>query len=99
MADYLIMQGLADFAAAAYSIILRHRQQLAEAVRLGSASMAHELAHSINNPLQSVTNSLFLAQAGGPEAADHTMQAALELQRLSGLVKGLIAASKKPAGQ
>jgi hypothetical protein len=99
MADYQIMQALADFAATAYSIILHHRQQLAEAGRIGSAAMAHDLAHSINNPLQSVTNSLFLAQAGGPEAADHTIQAALEVARLSSLVKGLIAASKKPAVQ
>jgi hypothetical protein len=97
MADYQIMRALAAFAATAYNIVLRHRQQLAEAVRLGSASMANELAHRINNPLQSVTNSLFLAQGGGPGAVDHTVQAALEVERLSGLVKGLLAASKKSA--
>jgi hypothetical protein len=96
MADYQIMQALAAFAATAYNIVLRHRQQLSEAVRLGSAAMANDLAHRINNPLQSVTNSLFLAQGGGPQAADHTMQAALEVERLSGLVRGLLAASKKP---
>lgn len=60
--DYQLLSSLADFA----SIIVRHQQQQ-ELLREGeraraTAEMAHTLAHRINNPLQSLTNLLFLAQ-------------------------------------
>jgi nitrogen-specific signal transduction histidine kinase len=35
--------------------------------------MAHKLAHEITNPLQSMTNSAFLATQGTPEADSKTL--------------------------
>ena len=55
--------------------------------------MANELAHQINNPLQSLTNILFLATTGynGPDSKIVGESAAPDLQRLSSLVKKLLA--------
>ena len=55
--------------------------------------MANELAHQINNPLQSLTNILFLAAIGnnGPDGKIVAASAAPALQRLSDLVKRLLA--------
>jgi hypothetical protein len=55
--------------------------------------MANELAHQINNPLQSLTNILFLAATGnnGPGGKIVAESAAPDLERLSNLVKRLLA--------
>jgi hypothetical protein len=91
--DYQTVQGLADFAA----IAVRHQRQQEKLMRqanaAAAAAMANELAHQINNPLQSLTNILFLAAMGnnGPDGKIVAESAAPDLQRLSNLVKRLLA--------
>jgi hypothetical protein len=88
--DYGLLNSLADFA----SIILRHQHQqemLRESEKTrAAAEMAHKLAHRINNPLQSLTNTLFLAQYGGESSEQYLAQAEAELQRLSHQVATLL---------
>jgi signal transduction histidine kinase len=89
--DARVMQILADFAATA----LRQQQQqhviLQHAGDVGARAMANVLAHQINNPLQSLTNSLFLLQdSPHAESAAQASMALEELERLSSLVKELL---------
>jgi nitrogen-specific signal transduction histidine kinase len=92
-ADCRLMQVLADFAAMG---IRNQRQQRLVTEQAGAAAaavMANDLAHSINNPLQSLTNLLYLASEGvnGEEAKGLAQQAFTDLQRLSLLVQKLLA--------
>jgi GAF domain len=95
--DLQLMQVLADFAAMA----MRHQRQqkrlLEDAQTAAAASavakLANELAHQINNPLQSVTNVVYLASTsdGGEDArslADNLME---PVQRLTRLVAKMLA--------
>jgi len=88
--DYQLLQSLADFA----SIILRHQHQeklLRESERTkGVTEMAHKLAHRINNPLQSLTNTIFLARHGEGNIEEYLVQAEADLQRLSQQVAKLL---------
>jgi len=88
--DYEFLNSLADFA----SIILRHRAHqgmLRESEKsAGAAAMAHKLAHRINNPLQSLTNTLFLAQCDESNAKVYLAQAEQDLQQLSKQVAMLL---------
>jgi hypothetical protein len=81
--DYELLKSLADFA----SLILQYQQQeklLRDAACSRSiAEMAHKLAHRINNPLQSLTNTIFLARYGKEDAEQHLIQAEIDLKRLS----------------
>jgi signal transduction histidine kinase len=56
------------------------------------AAMANDLAHKINNPLQSLVNILYLAAEGrnGEEARAVGQQALYDLERLSSLVKEIL---------
>jgi hypothetical protein len=89
MDDYRILQVFANFAAMSYRSIQRQRRKLLDAVRRSSESTSNLLADGITNPLQGVTNCLFLAENGGPEAAFYTKEASVQLQRLSEIVKDL----------
>jgi hypothetical protein len=63
--DTRMMQMLADFAALGFRQ-QRQQQKLIEQERLAAAAaMANDLAHKINNPLQGITNVLYLAAANG----------------------------------
>lgn len=88
--DYELLSGLADFV----SIILRHQHQenlLREQERTkGVADMAHKLAHRINNPLQSLTNTIFLARNDQENFEEYLVQAEADLQRLSQQVATLL---------
>jgi GAF domain len=91
--DCRMMQVLADFAAMG---VRQERQQklLMEQTRVAAAAaMANDLAHKINNPLQSLTNVLYLAAEGhnGEGAKAVGRQAFADLERLSALVKELLA--------
>lgn len=93
--DYETVQGLADFAA----IAVRHQRQqkrLLEQVAASAAlSLANDLAHQINNPLQSLTNVLFLAESGhdGQDGVTVARSAIPHLQRLTDLVGKLLASA------
>jgi GAF domain-containing protein len=98
--DIRTMQMLADFAAAGFRQ-QRQRKRLIEQERAAAvAAMANELAHKINNPLQSLTNVLYLAA----NAEEHTDVKALamdlqtDIRRLSELVKEILALPHASAG-
>lgn len=90
--DCRVMALLADFAAMG----VRHQRQqsilLQQAAAAAAAAMANDLAHQINNPLQSLTNLLFLAggDSHGDTARELARQALPELSRLSLLVSRLL---------
>ena len=92
-ADCEMMKVLANFAAMG----VRHQRQQKLLVQQASisaaAAMANELAHRINNPLQSLTNVLYLAADGhyGQQAKALGEQTFGDLERLSILVKKLLA--------
>jgi two-component sensor histidine kinase len=92
--DLRIMQVLAEFAAMG---VRQQRQQkllIEQASHKAAAEMANKLAHRINNPLQSLTNVLFLAAEGySTDAQAVGKQALADLERLSALVKQLLALS------
>jgi hypothetical protein len=63
--DLRMMQMLANFAAMG---VRQQRQQkllMDQAMVSAASGMANELAHRINNPLQSITNIVYLAAVGG----------------------------------
>ncbi|MGC2161690.1 MAG: GAF domain-containing protein [Silvibacterium sp.] len=91
--DCRMMELLADFAAMA---IRQQKQQVKlreQASVAAAAAMANDLAHKINNPLQSLTNILYLAAEGqnDEEARIVGRQAFAQLQKLSNLVRDLLA--------
>jgi hypothetical protein len=91
--DCRVMQVLADFA------VMGIRQQQQQAMLLdkaraaAAAAMANDLAHKINNPLQGLTNILYLAAEGhnGEDARSVGQHALGDLGKLSGLVQKLLA--------
>jgi len=99
--DLHIMQVLARFAAMG----VRHQQQQATLLRHAEAAaavaMANDLAHQINNPLQSLTNSLFLAKqaAGVGDEQSLALKLSADFDRLSLLTKRLLELPKKAAAQ
>ncbi len=91
-ADCRIMQMLADFASIGIQM-LRKQKLLVEQARIsGAAQMANHLAHRVNNPLQSLTNLLYLAADGHHGAAAKIVgqQALAEVAALSALVSKLL---------
>lgn len=91
--DCRTMQVLANFAAMA---VKQRKQQalVSEKTKAAAAAeMANDLAHKINNPLQSLTNRLYMAENGhdGDEARAVGREASEDLRRLSSLVTELLA--------
>ena len=91
--DSSLMEVLADFAAMGVRQQKQQRTLLEQASATAAAAMANDLAHQINNPLQSLTNILYLSAQGqtGEDAKAQGRLALEELQRLSALVKKLLA--------
>ena len=60
--------------------------------RLTASQLAHELAHEINNPLEALTNVLFLLNriAISPEDRELHVQAEQQLARITTLVHGIL---------
>ena len=89
--DYQLLKSLSDYVA----IIIRqqelHEKARQVAVAEASAERAHKMAHQINNPLQSLTNTMFLASHGGPDSQRHMQSALVELASLSERVRKLLA--------
>lgn len=88
--DYRMLQSLADFAAIAIRQQVQQRLLVQQAEEASAAAMAHRLAHEINNPLQSLTNTVFLAAQGGKDANAYAEQASSDLAQLSTLVRKLL---------
>ncbi|WP_254062404.1 GAF domain-containing protein [Acidobacterium sp. S8] len=90
--DCRVLQSLADFAAIG---VRQQRQQQAlidQASAAAAAAMANDLAHRINNPLQSLTNIAYLATEGDGVVDMRAMarDMSADLERLSSLVKKLL---------
>jgi hypothetical protein len=95
--DLHLMQILANFAAMG---IRQQRQQvklLSQARAAAAAAMANELAHQINNPLQGLTNMLFLAaqKEGVGDERSLALKLEADFERLSVLVKDLLELPKR----
>jgi transcriptional regulator with GAF, ATPase, and Fis domain len=91
--DLRMMQVLADFAAMAVRHQRQQRTLMKQASAAAAAAMANELAHQINNPLQSLTNLVYLANEGMSECDARSLGEELSepLLRLSVLVRKLLA--------
>lgn len=87
--DSRVLQILAAFAASGVRQQQQQQLLLQQASIAAAARMANELAHQINNPLQSLTNILYLVCRG--ENANQAESAAAELGRLVALVRQLLA--------
>jgi hypothetical protein len=90
--DVLMMRTLADFAAMAMRNRRQNDQLVHQAELAAAAAMADRLAHKINNPLQSLTNLVFLSEEY-PDAADSPALATAikpDLERLTVLVRELL---------
>jgi signal transduction histidine kinase len=90
--DVRMMEMLANFAAMG---VRQQRQQkllLEQASASAAAAMANDLAHKINNPLQSLTNIVYLAAAGGVPGDARALAEELSdpIQRLSVLAARLL---------
>jgi nitrogen-specific signal transduction histidine kinase len=89
--DLRVMQALADFASMA---VLHQRKQTAmisQGCAAAAAKMANDLAHEINNPLQSLMNLVYVASAGNSggdakvlaeELSDHILRLSLLVGKL-----------------
>lgn len=89
--DASLMTMLADFAAMGYRQQRQQEARIAQERIAAAAQMAHTLAHEINNPLQSMTNSAYLIAQGSSESQERGSELFSNIQRLSGLVKNLLA--------
>jgi transcriptional regulator with GAF, ATPase, and Fis domain len=91
--DCRMMQTLADFASMGVRQQRQQAQLLRQAGAAAAAAVANELAHRINNPLQSLTNILYMAEQGLAKADTRELgrQALSNLEKLSALVKELLA--------
>ena len=99
--DLHLMQILANFAAMG---VRQQRQQirlLEQARSAAAVGMANDLAHQINNPLQSLTNMLFLARQAEGVGDEQSLAVKLEtdFERLSKLVKVLLELPKQTSAK
>jgi len=92
--DYRLMQSLADFAAIAVRHLRQQTKLLDQATAAAAAAMANDLAHQINNPLQGLMQTVFLAGQGGPNAGIFAQQAMDDLIRLCELINKLLSLPK-----
>jgi hypothetical protein len=90
--DARLMTMLADFAAMGYRQQKQQARLIVQERAAAAAQMANQLAHEINNPLQSMTNSAYLIAEGSAEQDPKMLGRELsnDIRRLSGLVKELL---------
>jgi hypothetical protein len=90
--DSRMMQVLAEFATMGVRQQRQQKMLMEQASAAAMASMANELAHKINNPLQSLTNLVYLAAEGrsGGDAKTLAVELSEHIQRLSVLVEKLL---------
>jgi hypothetical protein len=89
--DYDLLKSLSDYVAVIIRLQKLDEKARQSAKKEASADRAHKMAHQINNPLQSLTNTMFLASQGGPDAQTYLQTAVGELAALSERVKRLLA--------
>jgi GAF domain len=99
--DVRMMQMLADFVAMGVRQQRQQKQLMEQAIHAAAAGMANELAHRINNPLQSITNIVYLAGAGGIDGDAKTLAGELAepIQRLSVLAARLLSLPRTAANR
>jgi hypothetical protein len=90
--DARLMTMLADFAAMGYRQMKQQARLIAQERAAAAAQMANQLAHEINNPLQSMTNAAYLVAEGATDQDSRNLGRDLsnEIGRLSKLVKELL---------
>jgi transcriptional regulator with GAF, ATPase, and Fis domain len=93
MEDCRTMTMLSDFAAMAVRQQRQQSQIVQQTRSAAGMAMAHELAHRINNPLQGLTNLIYLAAHGSDDRGAQALAQELSpmLDRLSTLVTTLLA--------
>jgi hypothetical protein len=91
--DIRTMQMLADFAAAGFRQERQKKRLIEQERAAAAAAMANELAHKINNPLQSITNVVYLAANDATNIVAKALATDLEaeIRRLSELVNQILA--------
>jgi DNA-directed RNA polymerase specialized sigma24 family protein len=88
--DCRMMQALAKFAATGVRLQQQQQSLVQQARTDAAATLAHRLAHQINNPLQGLMQTVFLFDRGGSEPGIFAQQAMGEALRLSDVVKRLL---------
>ncbi|MDW5265587.1 MULTISPECIES: GAF domain-containing protein [Acidobacteriaceae] len=90
--DSRMMQVLANFAAMGVRQQRQQKKLMEQASATAAAAMANDLAHKINNPLQSMTNIVYLAAEGkgGGDAKALAQELSEHVERLSVLVEKLL---------
>ncbi|WP_158822554.1 GAF domain-containing protein [Granulicella sp. S156] len=91
--DSRMMQVLADFAAMGVRQQGQQKRLLEQESAAAAAAMANDLAHKINNPLQRLTNLLYLATESQKveDVQEAVRHASGDLEKLSELVQKLLA--------
>lgn len=91
--DIRTMQMLSDFAAAGFRQQRQKKRLIEQERAAAAAAMANDLAHKINNPLQSITNVIYLAANHKTDPVVKALAADLEteIRRLSDLVNEILA--------
>lgn len=90
--DVRLMNMLADFAAMGFRQQKQQARLIAQERAAAAAQMANDLAHQINNPLQSMTNTAYIlaTDCGEGELRALGRELSNDIHRLSGLVKKLL---------
>jgi hypothetical protein len=90
--DLAVMEVLADFAAMAVRHQAQQKAVLKQTSAAAAAEMANDLAHQINNPLQSLINLAYIAEgdAGSSDVKALAREMSGDLKRLSILVSKLL---------
>jgi len=95
--DYELLAMIADIVAVALKFQDREQAARKRALQEGRDQRSSELAHAINNPLQGVSNSIFLAEQNPGDYAEYLRTAAQELKRVSDLVAQMLRDKRPPS--
>jgi hypothetical protein len=91
--DVRVLTSLATFARSVIAKDQVESCRLVEERVGGAAKMANELAHAVNNPLQALTNALYLM---GSEPGEHLQNARAQVQRINTLVQVILDSNARP---
>jgi len=95
--DLRLMQVLAGFAAMGVRQQRQQKKLLLQASAAAAAAMANDLAHQINNPLQALTNVLYLAAQSEGGEKELALKLLADFDKLSVLVKALLELPQRSA--